>query len=344
MIKEICNFLDRFDPKLKNAGLKAKDGIHVLLEMKKKEDTLYLDRESVSRYCYTKKATEFDFPFLQKCATLVQVAWCVNTNKCFDLPAKGIHSASPYCVAFKKESLEGGEKYAKDKIKIYDRINTYFANALTLIDSEEEKERLKIFWNFINSKEKLEALISIFQNDFDELKSKEYVIFYLDESIEKYQTACEKYFADKLFNTPDYNVNIEEEVYGTSDFFNGFPSKKPFLTHQSATFDIAGRVSGKEARSLFEFTDILGRNILPRPLPVFIYEEELQTGMIRIISKEVDEGKRTGYKEIIESLYKKHKRNIGNYYLLYYLAGAIKDFDFVSKFEYDLIDKDNNYW
>ena len=99
-----------------------------------------MDEQSVCRVCLTRKATEFDYPFLQHCAELAQVGWCVNTNKCFDLPAKGLHSCSPYCIALKRESLEGGGKYAKDKTKIYDRIDTYFANALSYVEEDSEKE------------------------------------------------------------------------------------------------------------------------------------------------------------------------------------------------------------
>lgn len=344
MIKEISNFVESLSPELKGFGLKAKEGIHVLICIQKRGDTLYLDKSSVTKVCYTKKATEFDSPFLNRCASLAQIAWCVSTNKCFDAREKGIHSSSPYCVALKRESLFGGEKYSKDQVKVYDRIDAYFEKGLSFVDSEEEKERLKMFRNFLNAEDKFNAVISIFQECFDALKAKEYLIFYLDEPIEKYKQVGERYFSDKLFNTNDYNVSVDGDIYGTSDFFNGFPVKKKFLTHQSASFDIAGRISAKEARNLFEFNNLLGRNIFPRPLPIFIYQEEMIKGMIAIIAKDVDEGKRTGYREILESLYKEHKKNIQNYYLLYYQQGEIKDFDFVSNFEYALTDSTRNYW
>jgi CRISPR-associated protein Csh1 len=43
-------------------------------------------------------------------------------------------------------------------------------------------------------------------------------------------------------------------------------------------------------------------------------------------------------------LYEKYKEDFGNYYLLYYQAGEIKDFDFVSKFEFELKDENDAYW
>lgn len=344
MLEEINNFMSVLPAGLKQVGLKPKEGLHVLLRFQEKDGTVCLDRNSVARFCLTRKATEFDYPFLQRCAELTQVSWCVNTNKCFDLPAKGIHSCSPYCVALKRESLEGGGKYAKDKIKIYDRINSYFANALALLNDDAEKERIKVFQYFINSKEKLDDLFGCFQQEFDEVKDKEYIILYLDEDIEKYRQVNECYLSDKLFNTNEFNVGIGDEVYGTSDFLNGFPTKKPFLSHQSATFDIAGRISGKMARNLYEFQDLMARNVLPRPLPMFIYREELKKRMFAVLSKYFDEGERIGYQDIIRELYEKYKEDLGDYYLLYFYGGKVCDFDFVSKFRYHLQHGNKDYW
>ena len=105
MLQEINNFMNSLPAELKQAGLKPKEGLHVLLKIQEKEGTHFMDEQSVCRVCLTRKATEFDYPFLQHCAELAQVGWCVNTNKCFDLPAKGLHSCSPYCIALKRRGV-----------------------------------------------------------------------------------------------------------------------------------------------------------------------------------------------------------------------------------------------
>lgn len=344
MLQEINNFMNSLPAELKQAGLKPKEGLHVLLKIQEKEGTHFMDEQSVCRVCLTRKATEFDYPFLQHCAELAQVGWCVNTNKCFDLPAKGLHSCSPYCIALKRESLEGGGKYAKDKTKIYDRIDTYFANALSYVEEDSEKERIRVFQHFINSKEKLNALFACFQSEVDEVKDKEYIILYLEEEMEKYRRVHEKYLSDKLFNTNEYNISVENQLYGTSDFLNGFPTKKPFLSHQSAVFDIAGRITGEMAGNLHDFQEIMRRNVLPRPLPLFVYREELQTEMLAVFSRYLADGKRIGYQEIIRELYKNHQDDIGDYYLLYYYGDTVCDFDFVSRFRYRLQSGDKEGW
>lgn len=344
MLQEINNFMNSLPAELKQAGLKPKEGLHVLLKIQEKEGTHFMDEQSVCRVCLTRKATEFDYPFLQHCAELAQVGWCVNTNKCFDLPAKGLHSCSPYCIALKRESLEGGGKYAKDKTKIYDHIDTYFANALSYVEEDSEKERIRVFQHFINSKEKLNALFACFQSEVDEVKDKEYIILYLEEEMEKYRRVHEKYLSDKLFNTNEYNISVENQLYGTSDFLNGFPTKKPFLSHQSAVFDIAGRITGEMAGNLHDFQEIMRRNVLPRPLPLFVYREELQTEMLAVFSRYLADGKRIGYQEIIRELYKNHQDDIGDYYLLYYYGDTVCDFDFVSRFRYRLQSGDKEGW
>lgn len=357
MIKELSTFVQTLDPDLKALGMKPKEGLHLMLRIQTDEDnTIFIDENSLRGWGYTKTKNPApdETALIDYCATLAQVAWCVNTNKCFDLPTKAIHSCSPYCVAIKRENLVGGEKYQKNaqskKTQVYERINDYFAKTFDLIE-ETEKQRVEVFKYSLNSEEKFQGWLDQIPA-FADMKDAEYVIFYLDEPIEKYQQANTNYLADKLFNTSEYNKEVGEVTFGTSDFKNGFPTKKPFLMHQSAAFEIAGRISAKEARYLHEFQDIMGRGILPRPLPIFIHQEELKVegkrslrdASIALFKAEAEAGRNIGYKEIIEALYRDYEDQFGNYYLLFYQRGEIRDFDFVSKFEYEMKDENGKPW
>jgi len=343
MIKELAQFTQSLkEQEMNNIGVVPKEGLHVVLTLRQEDNQVYWPPDGFISEVYSKKMAGLT-PFLQECATWAQAAWMVNTNKCFDLPAKGIHSCSPYCLAFKRESLKGGAKYADAKTKLPDRINAYFAKASDLLDDESEKQRIEVFKYALNSEEKLNAILSQIL-EYESLKDANYIVFYLNESLEGYQKANTKYLADKLFNTNQFNLSVNELVYGTSDFFNGFPTKKAYLSHQTASFDIAGRISSVEARALFEFHDIINRGILPRPLPIFVDRDELKKDAIALFKKGAEDGERIGYKEIIETLNEKHNDDVGNYYLLFYLAGEIRDFDFVSKFEYYLKDESDKPW
>jgi CRISPR-associated protein Csh1 len=349
MIKELSQFVNSLDPDFKALGLKPKEGLHILLQIQSDGETSGINDVPLIKWVYTKTKSlnAEELALLNHFATLSQLSWCVNTNKCFDLPTKAIHTCTPYCLAVKRENLVNGEKYlanaSGEKSQVYERINTYFAKGFDLLDNESDKQRLEIFKYAINSEDKMHSWLDRIP-EFAEMKDAEYVIFYLDEAIEKYQFANAKYLADKLFNTSNYNKTIGGTTYGTSDFFNGFPTKKIFLSHQSASFDISGRVSGEDAKSLYEFQDLMGRNIFPRPLPIFINNEELRNKSIALFKENAGEGGKMGYKEIIERLYENHKSDLGNYYLLFYHMGEIRDFDFVSKFEYELKDENGNAW
>ncbi|MCS7028105.1 MAG: hypothetical protein NZ519_05005 [Bacteroidia bacterium] len=391
MIKEIANFTATLDEKLKNLGVKPVEGVHVLLSIVEKDNTYQIDTENIYYERFTAKLPETEF--LEKCKFYKENAWCIDTNKCFDLPSKAIHSCSPFCVAFKREHFEGGAKYLKNaqeqKKQVNERIGDYFEKALALLDSKE-RGKYQVFKSFFATKEFAEVLRKIFaelsekentinaeltqlKNQLDtatdkltkeslKLKIKdlenekekykaldesEYIIFYLNEPLEKYKSAHQKYLADKLFNTNDYNTSPDTEgnIYGTSNFFNSYNVKMPFLKHKTATFEISGRISDKEARLLYEFEQILKRKILPNPLPIFIYKDELQKKVISIFN---ESGNKASYREIIEKLYQEHYEDLSDYYLLSYALTkdglVFRDFDFVTKFEYELKDSDGKNW
>lgn len=351
MIKELVHFTEKAlaDKSFRNLGMAPKEGLHIVLQVEKTEDQVNIAEEA-EYVIYSKKTKELT-PLHSKCASWSQVAWMVDTNKCFDLPTKAIHSASPFCFALKRENLEGGEKFAlnqkEGKSQVYERINTYFEKAEALLDSDGEIIIADAFRIALNDKARLHRWLDE-SGVFQEVKDAEYVIFYLDLTLETYAAANRKYLREKLFNTGNYNLPDESDpelLHGTSNWLNGYPTKKPFLLHQSATFDISGRISSKEAQLLFEFSDMSRRKLFPNPLPIFVMKDELTQAAIKMFKEDAASGgeQRKGYLEIIEELWKDFKQELGNYYLLFIMAGEIKDFDFVSRFEYYL-NSDESPW
>jgi CRISPR-associated protein Csh1 len=383
MIKELINFTKNLDEDFKNLGVSPREGLHILLTTKVIDGGLSIDTQNFEYAIYSKKMTE-ESELLERCKFLSQNAWCIDTNKCFDLPTKAIHSCSPYLTAFKCEHLEGGEKFQKNqaekKKQIYERFGNYFAKAEELFSDDKLKYENQVFQFFFkngefknllakiiesnkieyerlsnvrseleqnskdskdkNEKETLKNQIKVIDNQLlhvKPLENSDYVLFYLDKSLEDYKVVHQKYLADKLFNTEKYNTkpNNEGRIFGTSNFMNGFNSNMPFLTHQTASFEITGRISDEEAKLLFDFQQVLPRKILPNPLPIFIYKEELQNDLIGLFK---DTGFKLGYKELIEGLWENYETDFANYYLLTWQNSKdgllFQDFDFVSQFEY----------
>ncbi len=391
MIKELVQFVDSISD-IKDVGLKPKEGLYIQLEIKNDDGQLSLAVKEKARFDKKTVMT----PFLNLCASIVQNTWMIDTNKCLDLPRKGIHSASPYCVGFKREALPPfsdseieqqiekliptlsekltaeakekkikelenvlatwGEKYKENvklnKIQLSNRIDSYFVKALKFVD-ESTAKRLEVFKNGINSEEKIQHILRGTFDEYASLKDGEYVIFFLDALLSEIEKASNKYLGDGLFNTSKYNVVSEEDenvIYGTSGFFSGYNGDKPFLMHQTSSFEIAGRISNREAKALFDFKSIIDRKIFPNPLPIFIYEDEQKLSLPIMKSNAQEEPeKRLGFQAILKSIIEGKRKSdketaVGNYYLLFFSNGEIKDYDFVSRFDYELNTNKEEDW
>ncbi|OIN58185.1 hypothetical protein [Arsenicibacter rosenii] len=353
MLKELSTFTQNLDADLKEIGVEPREGLHIVLSLEESPEGEIRIADQFEYTLYRKKKTDPNEKLLKQCAAWARAAWMVDTNKCLDLPGKKIHSASPFCLAYKFGSLLTDSQ-----------LEVYFNKAGKFLQDENGSQQAQAFRQTLNSWDKIQLLLSQVSEvnppeDSDkELKSRalkegEYIIFYLDTPLEVYLKPNALYLQDRLFNTSEYNAVVGEEIFGTSAFFNGFPlAKKPFYAHKTATFDIAGRISAGDALRLHEFSDLMSRNIFPRPLPIFIYNDELpDLDRIRKLSISIfkeealkDSSKRKSHAEIIRELYEaaeKKQQELGNYYLLYYQQGQIKDFDFVSRFEYHLWDNYN---
>lgn len=374
MIKELSQFVQTLDPEFKALGASPINGLHIMLHINDFQiggimefgiTTRTLKKNPSSE---DKEKLEWEEKFLyEKCLPLLQQSWMVDTNKCIDNITKAIHSCSPYCLAIKKDNLIGGKNYntrkKENKSLVYESLGFYFQKALELIPNENDKILGKQFSEILNNQEKIHFWLNQIP-EYKTLSEKEYVIFYLDAVISKYENAYKNYYTDDKLFSKGVPVSVGEEKYGMSSFFNGFPEKKQFLTHKTASFDISERISLGVQRDLIFFKEFVNRKIgknkvLPTPLPLFIYEDELESmpnnndskkeslakKSIALFKTGAETGEKITYKEIVERLYKDYKNEFGNYYLLYF-QGEIKDFDFVSKFVFELRDERTNsdFW
>lgn len=390
MIRELINFTKSLDEDFKYLEIKPKEGLHILLELVENNEQVEI---KIKQYgIYSNKMNEIS-EFLYSCALKSENSWMINANKCFE-KGKGIHSCSPYCVAFKKIFFSGGGDNVKNKEKnkrlIPERIEYYFDRAFELFTKDEDKnkniffkeiftkadnsnfylniikdikdnfkEERKVFFDKIielkkekitikdkDKKEKIKSDILKIENQLlsvKEIEDNEYLIFYLEKPLEKFKEVHSKYLSDKLFNKDIFNTPLNEnnQIFGVSGFLNSIDSggNKPFWLHQTASFNITGRISNEDAKNLndlYAIFTITKPNILPRPLPIFIFKEELQGKVIGLFK---ESGFKLSYREIIEKLWDSHKDDFNNYYLMYWYYGkgiVIQDFDFVSQFEYEL--------
>ncbi|MGI9527809.1 MAG: hypothetical protein ACR2MS_11940 [Weeksellaceae bacterium] len=142
MLTEIINFTNTLSDDFKSFGMQPKEGLHILLQV---DDNGMINSkvDSIQYDYYSKKIKSDHSLILKKCMILQENAWCVNTNKCYDLPIKAMHTCSPFSIGFKKEHLEGGKKYenniTKGKPQLQERFKDYyFEKAKEVVDSENE--------------------------------------------------------------------------------------------------------------------------------------------------------------------------------------------------------------
>ena len=308
MIREIINFMQNVDSDLKNLAIKPKDGLHIILKTKMEGDECIIDFENLE----TPEVPKEDISsFMKKCIQFQSYSWTIDYEKkpyyqkCLDVPQKGIHSISPFCFATKIKSLEGGEKYLSDVedngYSVYQRAKRYFKNTEKFIDDKDIASYINALENFVSNKEKLHFFLNTIP-EFKELKSEEYIIIYLDLGFDIYKEAYLKYLEDKIFCVATYNTKNDKvnPVFGLSSFLNSLNSLKPYLTHQSATFEINNRISVEDALHLSDFKNIAF--LLPTPLPIFIFKEELKKDIVSIFSEDAKNGKKRTYASIVEEL------------------------------------------
>lgn len=252
-------------------------------------------------------------------------------NKAIDTKKK-IHSCSPFCVAFKIQNID----------ELDARIDDYINAAQVYCESENHKKWTELFRKYaIENLIKLskEVMSKVIEEQTEKekrfkLSDKYYIHHYLENmSITDYETVHNKYLAPKVFNKEEFNIRLTDGIYGVSDYLTGYNSKKIFLQHQTATFNISNRFRSDEAMLLYQFSKLQDNKLLPNPLPVFIEKEELNDEVVKIFNREGE--KKISYSEIIEEVFSR-KQDLGNYYLFNFFGKTVRDFDFVSSFNFKI--------
>lgn len=358
MIKELINFTNGLNEETKSFAFKPSKGLHIIL--KQDENKKYI----IDKWKIYDEKEELD-NFLLKAIFYERFSSYIDMNKQqkFD-PKQKVHSASPFSFAF-NFSLGNNKKEIEDELKnqlivknskseldklskefklneVLKSVDTYFSNAKKLCLKEinkEEELKIELFKSFCKN-----DLISILNNlsiDSNPIlptfKEKDYIRIYLGDIIEDTWKESYEFYFDSV-----YPSNELKE----SDFITTYSDKKPFLTHKTATFDVSSKVSGAELKVLNEFKVLLSvknPRIIPNPLPIFIFKEELLNKSIGIFN----EDRSIKFSELCKKLILDFKNEFGNYYLLNWSKGKdirINDLDYVSSFEFEFDAQVQNFF
>lgn len=370
MIKELINFTENLIeifPNVLSLNQEPNKGLHAFIEIDDSYNWVNKNLEDGKDYAFY-KGKDIDFPLWNDCIKYQGVSDYIIMNKVkkFD-PKQKIHSCSPFAVAFNfnfnetdlKEigikEWKKGEKPSDEEKKenetlirtkrvaiVKERLSDYKKNAYRLYEINDGFEYKVILEGFYQN---IEAIIDKVSSlsVFSLLTAKDYLRIVLKSiPLEMQESMYRKYLETEIFN----DEKLSHKGFGIIGAVNDYPDKKPYLKHQTSPFikGIGQRYTREEALVMDNFKKIMSKNILPNPLPIFIHKEELKNESIKIFKREAENGNPIGYREIIDELFRSHQQDFGNYYLLYYDRGEIKDFDIVSKFEYYLKDEHSKSW
>jgi CRISPR-associated protein Csh1 len=370
MISELItltNFIEKDNPEIFEGNIK--EGLHILIDLNDEgnyeiQSEIFRKNDNITNLL--KKITKHE--------NISSIPDLTDTNKCITTTKK-IFSINPYSIYFKIYSSGGKDKPKIDKIKrdvnilnedkseeiitylkksikkqldnCIDDISNYYNAIISQYYREDEDkdkyliENIKKIQEFItlNLKTILFKKV-IFISDLFVIKDK-IKLDYIDKIIwinfkvntNTIKDASNRFYKEKIFNKNFYNITHNNTVYGLSNYLNGDNEKKLFLKHKTATFDVNNLIPLDYALTLQKFDSLLKTNSLPNPLPIFIDKEELNNKVIKIFN---DENKKISYSEIIRKIYKEHKEDLNNYYILNNFKKKIVDFDFVSLFRYEI--------
>jgi CRISPR-associated protein Csh1 len=350
MIREICQFVETIEeqvPDVLEEGAKLKEGIYIALDigledgkyiLKNVDENGNILKEDIGLFTKRDDPT----PFFEKCKKVLQASNPVDKNKIFNPNLKIFNvTCSPYAVGCtKKGILNNIEKTRKDGTVVGKEgiINELSKQYLKKAEEYVEEGQYSIWFNAFKTWLIANFWELIDKIGFNDLKDGYVIVFFLKEvPIENYKKSYLKYIGENVFNKAEFNTTFQDIIYGVSDSLNTFNDKKRFLKHQSASFIFNYRVHGEDAQLIWKFYQLSRNKQLPNPLPIFVDKDEvnLNADVVKLFNN----GRVTGYSEIIRSLLNLRQTNLQNFYLLFIQKGYIIDLDFVPVFKYTLKDK-----
>ncbi|WP_200764011.1 hypothetical protein [Nitrosophilus alvini] len=260
MIADLLEFFDIDFQKAIVDKYKLKDGLYVKIG-KETEYFIYKNRKNEQKeHCLKDLSGEIKEGEYKWFAIRDYISNYLNSNKAIDAPKKKIHNNNYLTLFVKaKEFVDENKEHFIDKL--YENLKN-FRN----FNKKEEIKVLKDFEDYIldeTRQKDIEAKKQKFLDIFDEIikiskenEIKNYIKIFFDEPVKKYKDEAKIYFALKIFNKIETIIEIDEEIYGLSDFNMGLNQKKPYLEHKTRGFELPFMVKKEEIfryKELFDF-------------------------------------------------------------------------------------------
>lgn len=226
----------------------------------------------------TKNNNDKTYDYYDKFAEMDYLSKLIDMNKPID-PSKVIHSNNYLSFFIKKDSIKEKlkediidayydillnpmKKYEKDKNKkkMYEEVEEECGQA------DEEKLKKNKTW----IKQHIKNLIG------EENKEKNYLKIFFKADIEEYRRESKKYVIPNIYNSTQYNTNINNITYGLPNNNMGLNAKKPYLENKSRKNTLPYLISTEEVSRQKKFFDYLMNNANQGKNNVYISENKIK--------------------------------------------------------------------
>lgn len=197
----------------------------------------------------------------RKFAELDYVSGLISMNKPID-PAKIIHSNNMYAFYVKKENLDSSE--GKLKVQIIDKYYDILRNPE--IKYKGKKKSFELYLKFVEENEEpdgelVDKIRDWIKQNIEKIASrikldKTYLKLFYHTDLKSYERESQRYIIPNIYNSTDYNVKIDGNVYGLPDFNMGLNSKKPYLENKTRKSKLPVLVDDKSIsmeKKLFDY-------------------------------------------------------------------------------------------
>lgn len=200
-------------------------------------------------------------PYFKKICFYDYHSQLISMNKPMDAK-KVIHSNNYLSFWVKKDSVVSG-KLTNDIIDNYyevlkDPVGQKYKNSkqasqiYELFEAEEGKaDETSIERNKKWIKD------HIFSLDHVDMEKKDYLKIFFETEDSDFEREGRRYFLPNIYNSNDYNIVINDVVYGLPDNNLGMNAKKPFLSIKSRKYPASYLLDGNEVLSQKKFFDYL---------------------------------------------------------------------------------------
>jgi len=250
--------LDEYGDKFIMDSYVPADGTYVLVEVK---DDFYNVKETINikQDKKTKEVKQKSNLNFKNICNYDYNSKLIDMNKPIDRK-KIIHSNNYFSFFVKKESLTNGKL-------THEIIENYYAvlsnpsikyskskNAAKIYESVEE-ELGKVD---VNTLEKIKKWIkeNIFNLNID-ITGKEYLKIFFEYPMEDYKREGKRYLIPNIYNSNDFNITVQEDIYGLPNDNMGLNEKKPYLENKTRKMTVPYLVDDANVLIQRKFFDYL---------------------------------------------------------------------------------------